>query len=793
MAGRRTGWLLFLLACASKPEGIAPPVSTPPPPPSLFDPLSYEVPAAPRLAFEARHEPLRSQFLRQGPVAVHFLVRSGERPRVLAAFPAGDAGIGIWFRPAAAGTQLSFAGDVAGSALGALTREGGAHPLRGARTILRSTATRLTSELVLLGSARSLRDYERGECLEDASRFPELRNESFELEPQHRGLRVRRLEIGGAFSLELLLAGLSGTTIELRQREGGARPGCSAGAQPVIELTGERGIELSMIALASDEPLTPVEPRELLTATPVALQDAWALAFLSYREKLVAGSWRFLTYFGRDTLLSLWMLLPALTQEVARQALGSVLERVQLEPGARDPDGGVVEPGDVAHEEEIGDYAAWKNQRLSPRPPDLRAPRYDYRMIDDDFLLAPALAAVAEQRAAGRGGRKARTTLEALLGERRGDGRTFEQAALANLELVLRRARPFADDPRAPADKKERLVALREGQAVGQWRDSAMGLAFGRYPFDVNAALVPAALAAAQTLYTLLGRAAEAAEAERLARAWQGVEELFRFELPLDTARANVSSYAAAVGLADVAGTLQDDGDGRVVEYAIALDAQRSPLPVQHSDHGFVLAFGQPSQEYLRHVATRLARPFPAGLLSPVGVMVANPAFAAPDFSVVDPRRLEDASDDVRRPLRDLFTSTHYHGAVVWSWQQALLAAGLRRQLARRDLAPVTRSALAAAECELWHAIDATRALRAGELWSWAARDGRAELRPFGAGRADADESNAIQLWSTVYLAVQKPAPMASTCNEPMPAPVPAAAASPAPGSATAIDRPAHQ
>ena len=58
----------------------------------------------------------------------------------------------------------------------------------------------------------------------------------------------------------------------------------------------------------------------------------------------------------------------------------------------------------------------------------------------------------------------------------------------------------------------------------------------------------------------------------------------------------------------------------------------------------------------------------------------------------------------------------------------------------------------------LWQAIDATRAQGTGELWSWAPRDGRAETRPFGAGAGDVDESNAIQLWSTVYLSVQKPA-----------------------------------
>ena len=800
---RAVSVLLLLAACAGKNEPVLPPGPTPAP--RLFDPLAHDPasrlafesdePAATPVAFDARDGQLVRRFLQEGPVAAHVLLRSGDRPRLIAAFPAGDSGIGLWFRPASSDTELSFVGE-AGDALTAISRGSGERLLHGVRATLRSNAPLLASELVLLGSARTLRDYGQGQCLEDASRYPALRNETFELDPEHAGLRIRRVEIGGAHSMELLLSGLSGTTITLRRREGASRSKCPRGegeGQPVIELAREGGVELSVVALTSDEPLTPIGPEALLRVAPADDRARSALSFLSYREKLLAGSWRFLTYFGRDTLLSSWMLGPALAPEVAEQALGSVLDRVWLEPGAVGPDGQAVEPGDVAHEEEIGDYAAWKNQQLEHPPADLRTPRYDYKMVDDDFLLAPLLARLvqtseaepaapsrrgsartsaakskAAKASAGKEGKTARQAasapraLETLLGKRRSDGRSFEEAALANLGLVLARARPFADDPRPPADKKDKLVALRSSSSVGQWRDSEMGLGFGRYPFDVNVALVPAALSAAQVLYAQLGRSAEAAEAHRIAAAWQGVEELFRFELPLDVARDNVDAYASSIELRPVSAALADDGGGKVVEYGLALDASGAALPVQHSDHGFVLALGQPSEAYLRHVAARLVRPFPAGLLSDVGVMVANPAFAAADFSVVDPKLRDEPDDDVSTPLRELFTSAHYHGTVVWSWQQALLAAGLRRQLERTDLSSATRRELSRAECALWQAIDATRAQGTGELWSWVPRDGRAETRAFGAGADDVDESNAIQLWSTVYLAVQKPAACAT-------------------------------
>ena len=43
---------------------------------------------------------------------------------------------------------------------------------------------------------------------------------------------------------------------------------------------------------------------------------------------------------------------------------------------------------------------------------------------------------------------------------------------------------------------------------------------------------------------------------------------------------------------------------------------------------------------------------------------------------------------------------------------------------------------------------------RTSELWSIAASDGKVVRVPFGASRAHHDESNAVQLWSTVGLAI---------------------------------------
>ncbi|MET0414128.1 MAG: hypothetical protein ABW217_22655, partial [Polyangiaceae bacterium] len=127
---------------------------------------------------------------------------------------------------------------------------------------------------------------------------------------------------------------------------------------------------------------------------------------------------------------------------------------------------------------------------------------------------------------------------------------------------------------------------------------------------------------------------------------------------------------------------------------------------------------------------------------------------------------LTSPDDDVRVLLRDVLTPADYHGTVVWSWQQALLAAGVRRQLERTELSPAARGALSKLECELWRVIEATRSVRSAELWSYRpGADGRPEYRAFGDAQSDADESNAIQLWSTVYLAVTPPSRAQNACG----------------------------
>jgi hypothetical protein len=290
------------------------------------------------------------------------------------------------------------------------------------------------------------------------------------------------------------------------------------------------------------------------------------------------------------------------------------------------------------------------------------------------------------------------------------------------------------------------LIGLKPGHSVGNWRDSESGLGGGRYPYDVNAVLVPAALAAAARLYDsgLLAPYLSTEDrslftrASRMAEVWRAkAPPLFDVTLSHQAAVNAVEGYAGSVGVppGEAVAAL---GEGDLRFHALALAADGAPVPVMHSDEGFALLFGEPDAARVDAEVSVLLRPFPAGLLTGIGMLVANPAYSQP-------------------ALQALFSRNAYHGTVVWSWQQALFAAGLERQLQRHDLPPPVRAHLVAAQQALWHVIDATWSMKNSELWSWSFAAGHFHVAAFGTAAADADESDAAQLWSTAYLALRPP------------------------------------
>jgi hypothetical protein len=648
------------------------------------------------LRFSLKEANTWNHFYRRGPVAAHLLATSGEAPRLVTSFPGGNSGIGLWFEPGQAPVELTVVGE-----LEPVERDGG---LRGVRAVVRASAPRLRATGLVLSSVRVLRDYSN-----DPSSLPaEIRNQ-VEAGPP---LVVRRTTLDGGHHFELVV----------EPRGGGSAVMDAGGALVLAAPDGARTMEVALTFLHDDPPLTPIPLDELLSpgAAP-SERDRRALSFLVYREKMMAGSWRFLTYFGRDTLLSLRMLMPVLRPAGIEGGLGSVIDR--LDPR-----------GEVAHEEDIGEFAALRHLREGRAAS--TTPIYDYKMVDDNYMLAPVLAHYLLDTEDGR------ARAAEFLARRTPGGETYAAAVGRNLEFVTESASRFA---RAPVAKN--LIGLLPGMKVGDWRDSNEGLGGGRYAFSVNVAMVPAALEAAARLHesALLCPAADATCGEAAARraqaartmgeAWRRAAKLFEVKLPEARVRSMIKAYGAEQGF-DPSEALAAV-DGPVVFPALSLDKAGKPLPVMHSDDGFVLLFLHPEPPVLERIAATVARPFPLGLRTPVGAVIANPAFVAD------------------RRKRDEFARDRYHGAVMWSWQQAMLAAGLARQLERADLPEATRTALKAAETALWQVINASDEVRTSEHWSWQVEGGQWKVFRFGEGKDH--ESNAAQLWSTVYLAVQPP------------------------------------
>ncbi|WP_233171693.1 hypothetical protein [Dyella sp. ASV21] len=647
------------------------------------------------LQFRITEGRIENAFYQQGDVSAHLLLNAGDKPRVLVAFPAGNSGTGLWFEPTAKPVSWNL-GEVKG-----LHRTVDGHPWNGIVAEASVMADALVVQDAVLSSIRVLRDYQ----LEH--RYPEQVAATPEL--SDRSVQWQRQRVDGAPGYAMALSTDNGRIT----RENGKivlrpdRPG-----QP---------LHLRIEASTGETPLTPFT-HVLNEHAQADARSRNALQFLSYREKFLAGSWRFDTYFGRDTLMSLRLLMPVLQPAAVDAGIASVLAR--LSPG-----------GEVAHEESIGEFAVLQHLKEQGKPS--ADPIYDYVMVDDDYMLPPVAAAWLLEDPRGREG--ARTFLASgAPGQRQGD------ALVRNLLFVAASSDAFAQKP-----VYSNLVSLKPNAPVGQWRDSNEGIGRGRYPYDVNAIWMPAALRAIGQFLDagLLDDYTTPAQRERLraaashADAWErDASALFTVHLSQERAAEQVRAYAAKVGVSDHA-ALAALGNRSLDFPAISLDAQGKPVPVLHSDEGFRLMFGKPSAAVLEQNIGSLMRPFPAGLMTDAGMVVANPAYADGE-------------------VWSRFGNNAYHGTVVWAWQQAMMAAGLKRQLARNDLPADTRAHLQQAQATLWRGICGASAVRTSELWSWSYANGHYRIEPFGAEGAHEDESNAAQLWSTVFLALPPPAGM---------------------------------
>ncbi|MBR8210334.1 hypothetical protein KDW61_16840 [Burkholderia cenocepacia] len=634
-------------------------------------------------------------FYRQDKVAAHLLVRSSTKPRLLVVFPAGNSGTGLWFDDTAQPVNWSL--DTPPSALSAPDTHG--RPLYGIGADVSVDTASLTIRQAVLSNVRFLRDFNGGATIpQQILTAPTVQGST---------AQWQRDRIDGA----------PGYALRITLRDGGSITPAAGGKLVLTAPAGSHTLKLHVDALSGETPLSPITHADLFAPSvnpdPVSQN---VLEFLSFNDKLLAGSWQYDTYFGRDTLISVRMLMPVLEPAAIEAGLSSVLSRLSAD-------------GKVAHEEGIGEFALVDNQK-NGRPNDA-TPTYDYKMIDSDYLLAPIAAAwlIDDTRGQARAA--------AYLAQRGSDGQTNGSRLVVNLLHVATTAQPFAQQPSVA-----NLIHLRPGEIVGNWRDSTDGLGGGVYPYDVNAVLVPAALRAANAFlarglldpYLDAQQRATLANTANQAATWETqAPPLFQVSVPTAQAATDVSAYAPSAGVPAGAAP-----NAPLAFYALSLDQQGNPIPVMNSDGGFALLFGTPPDDQLQRIVSDVTRPFPTGLVTDVGMLIANPAYASSS-------------------LWPKFTSSAYHGTVIWSWQQAMWVAGLDRQLARQDLSAATRTLLTQARQTIWQVISNGRDMRTSEMWTWSYVNGKYQTDAFGTRSADATEANAAQLWSTTYLAIRDP------------------------------------
>lgn len=626
-----------------------------------------------------------NHFIQQDGISGHLNLLAVPTPRLIIAFPAGNSGAALFFEKADGAPVWGSVNDVQ-----VIERKDAAgRALYGMQADIDIEAEILSLKEADVGSIRFVRK------AVDYSKLPPRAMPDVRITGKRVHFSRERLDQKSSYIMEVeVLAG---------DLHAGDRLSFVSDADGRLKIR---------VAAASGDPLEAPVAADRLLREAAGIDEVLknSLAFLTYETKMLAGSWRFLTYFGRDTLLSIRLLMPILTPEAAEIGLRSVLERINPR-------------GEVAHEEEIGELAVYRN--LAEHGQATAEPIYDYNMIDDNFMLAPVLSSYIETFGLARA--------KGFLAGRTSALEPFKSQLARNLRLVVDQGRAFADEP-----DRANLISIKEGLNVGNWRDSQEGLAGGRYPYDVNAVLMPAALQAAVEIVGsgLLDGYADSLpdeqELRRMAAVWEAnAARYFEVSFTAEQASERVAAYARknAYPLSDLP---KED----VSFHAVALNARFKPIPVMHSDTGADLLFLRRPERQLGEIVSNLARRFPAGLWTPVGVVAANPAFA-------------DAE------VQALVTRNHYHGEVVWSWQQAMIIAGLDGQLRRDDLSEALRAELQTARQKIWQSIMASKEIINSELWSFAVQGDEFAIVPFGQSEGHVTESNAVQLWSTVFLALR--------------------------------------
>ncbi len=576
-----------------------------------------------------------------------------EEPYFFVAFPAGNSGVGAWFKSTSP-SKLESSEPVpirreASPKNGLYGHDG----LNGVEFIIKSATKKLSLEDHVLGSMRFIRDREINQ------KVP-LEVHQNKVEYVNGKIQISRPSLNELASYILEIEPIKNTQITQRGES--------------YDFTSTSEVTLKIRALTGEPPITPVLVSEVFkdeALKKISHKKLDEFAFLVCKEKLMAGSPRYFSKFGRDSIYSLYMLMDLMKPEAIESILTAVLSSMDSESGL------------ISHEQSEGDYASWDRKSKGLPYRGISKPIEDYKMIDGEFAFAIAFAKYAK-----------------IYPERlkdfvdRKEARNIGQKKLLNdlFNYILKKTKAFADKP-----VYKNLVSLNPGEPVGNWRDSENGLGGGKYPFDVNAALVPGALRAMSEL-DLFFNEEQKTELARRFQVWNSKV------IPLFEIHTDEISFPG-----------------------VSIDERGKPVPIIHSDDSFVLAFGEPSESYLRDINSHLRH-----LATPVGVPVADARYAT-------------------SKLKEQFDNKKYHGYVSWTMVENMILFGIEHQVLRNNISSETKTELRMTRDFIKHIVTSKAEKADGtEVFSIVFLDGKYEVVPLS---GDA-KSNSNQLWSHLNLVV---------------------------------------
>jgi hypothetical protein len=676
----------------------------------------------PALQFSIRDGNMRNWFFKNSKVAVQLVITSG-KPRIIAAFPAGNSGIGLWFKGK---TRLKLLSPEAGSNSSGET----------VNFSIETHSKYLILKKIILNNIRILRN---APPLKDL--LPAIKEYA---------LKHHISEMGTIYPTTKLAQTSSGINLIFTRKDFNQKNPYRAilnfpkGTEIKKAKTGWRFSNsyhfVSFHAYFSipHKPLTPVPLNQLIlpgvlskikrSGNPYLKESLRNLAFLSFKQKFLAGGWRFFTYFGRDTEMTLLMLQNCLTPEAYQIGLQSILNRVSPE-------------GEVAHEEDVGSLK--ELDKIS------KLPSLHYQMLDENLLLPILFSRYLDHVSLKQA--------EQFLKKTTPSHETNTEVLLKNFNLVISQTRLFAKS-RKPVN----LIHLKHGQGAGNWRDSRQGLAYGQYPGDVNCWLAPLALNAIEKASKKFPDIFPFSKtAERLAKKWNQSRKFFMVHYSPEQIRTIIKTYLnspiftkqeKAYFLSEKIQnkiTLSEFLNGKIpailkhgVSFPVlSLNDHEKPIPVMNSDPVFELFLGSPSRQKIQKLLPIFSLPYPIGLKTPVGLLVSNPAYT---LNPKDWRALD---------------STAYQGTVVWVWAESMLRLGLLKQEKKKTLPSNLRLKMKKLNRFYAQSEKEIGPLAFSELYTWQIKNKKIKAVPYGMLTGSQTEADAIQLWSctlpALYVAEQ--------------------------------------